>query len=42
MGPWALPFIGAATSPLVLAPLPLVALAKASSSILEYSISRTI
>jgi hypothetical protein len=42
VGPWALPFIRAATSLLVLVPLPLVALTKASSSVLEYSISRII
>jgi hypothetical protein len=42
VGPWALPFTRAATGPLALAPLPLTALAKASSSVPEYSISRTI
>jgi hypothetical protein len=41
-GPWALPFIGAATGLLAPAPLPLIALTKASSSVPEYSISRTI
>jgi Transcriptional activator of glycolytic enzymes len=41
-GPWALPFTGAATGPLAPAPLPLTALAKASSSVPEYSMSRTI